>query len=277
MRISAVLGTLFVLSASAAFALPPRGDDCRHGAERKATSPAAGITRVVIHGTAGFLHVEGRPNVAEITAMGRACTSDRDFLDDITLTARRSGSELHIDAHIPEKVVIFGFFEARLDFGVVVPQNVPIVIEDGSGSLKVWNIASADVEDGSGSMNIRNVSGSLQIRDGSGEIEIEGVGGNVEIEDGSGEIVLRGVTGNVEIEDGSGDIDIARVGGAVTIGEDGSGSIEIEQVKRSVVIDDDGSGSINVADIGGDFLVHRKGSGVIHDARVAGKVSVPRD
>ncbi|MFZ2491848.1 MAG: hypothetical protein WA208_10210 [Thermoanaerobaculia bacterium] len=276
MRISSVLGTFVFLTATAAVAAPPLGDDCKHAADRKVATPATGISKIVIHGEAGSLRVEGRDGAVDVAAVGRACTSDRDLLDDMTLTLRRSGNTLHVDAHIPEKTIIFGFYEARLDFTVLLPANIPVEIHDGSGSLKVANVVSAVVEDGSGSMEIRGVRGALQISDGSGEIDIDGIGGNVTIEDGSGEITLRNATGNVTIEDGSGGIDVARIGGRLVI-DDSSGSISAAHVKQGVIVEDDGSGSIDVADIGGDFLVHQKGSGSVHHTRVAGKVSVPRD
>lgn len=276
MRISSVLGTFVFLTATAALAAPPLGDDCRHAADRKVAAPASGLSKIVIHGEAGSLRVEGRDGAVDVAAVGRACTSDSDLLDDMTLTARRSGNTLHIDAHIPEKTVIFGFYEARLDFTVLLPAGIPVEIHDGSGSLKVVNVASADIEDGSGSMEIRGVRGTLQISDGSGEIDIDGVGSHLTIEDGSGEITIRNASGNVTIDDGSGDIDVARVAGRLVI-DDGSGSISATHVKQGVIVEDDASGSIDVADIGGDFLVHQKGSGLVHHTRVAGKVSVPRD
>lgn len=271
MQISAVLGTLLVLSATTALA---QGDDCRHVADRRISTPAAGITKVVIHGSAGWLNVEGRA-VTEVTATGRACTSDGDLLDDITLTTRRSGSALHIEAHLPEKSVIFGFYEARLDFTVILPQTLPVEIEDGSGSLKVTNVASADIEDGSGDIEVRVIRGALRIQDGSGGIDIDRVGGSVRIEDGSGGLAIRNINGNIEIEDGSGEITIVRAAGSVLIEEDGSGSISIGQVKQSVTISDDGSGGVDVADIGGDFILRHKGRGPVSHARVAGRVSVP--
>jgi hypothetical protein len=251
------------------------GDDCRYTAARKTSAPAAGITKVVIHGESGSLQVDGTPGVTEIAATGTACTSDDDFLDRMTLTSRRQGTELHITADIPDKTVLFGFFQARLDFAVTLPAGLPVSIEDDSGWLKVANTGATTVDDDSGSIEIRNVRGVLRIHDDSGSIDIDGVVGDVKIEDDSGEIVVKNIAGNVEIEDDSGSITVAKVGGSLHIRNDDSGSINATNVKRDVIIDDDGSGSIEVTDIGGNFTVGYKGSGHIEHVRVAGKVSIP--
>ena len=102
------------------------GDDCKYTAKRRASTPAAGITKVVIHAESGSLDVDGTAGAAQIVADGTACTSDDDFLPRMTLSLRKSGSELHIDANIPEKTVVFGFFSARLDFAVTLPAGLPV-------------------------------------------------------------------------------------------------------------------------------------------------------
>jgi len=250
-------------------------DDCKYTSKRNAATPAAGVTKVVIHAESGSLDVTGTPGATQIVANGTACTSEEDFLPRMTLTLRKVGSELHIDANIPEKTLVFGFFSARLDFAVTMPAGLPVEIEDGSGSLKVANTGSTSIDDGSGSIEVRNVRGPLSINDGSGSIEVDTVVGAVRIEDQSGEMSIRNVNGSVEIEDGSGAISVARIEGSVHVRDDGSGSIVVQNIRRDVTIDDDGSGSIEVADVGGNFTVGRKGSGGIDYERVTGRVSVP--
>ena len=250
-------------------------DDCKYTAPRNASTPAAGITRVVIDAKAGSLKVDGTAGATQIGVTGTACTSDEDFLSRMNLTLRKSGSTLHIDVEIPEKTVMFGFFSARLDFAVTLPAGLPVEIDDGSGSLHVSNTGALEIEDGSGEIVIRGVRGSLKVNDGSGSVDVDTVSGNVDIEDGSGEIIVKNVTGNVELEDGSGAITVARVEGGVRVREDGSGGITINNIRRDLTIDDDGSGGVFVADIGGNFTVSRKSSGGIDHDRVAGRVDIP--
>lgn len=251
------------------------GDDCRYSAPRNASTTAAGVARVVIHAESGSLKVDGVDGAAQVTVKGAACSSDQDFLPRMTLTLRKIGSDLHIDAEIPSRTVVFGFFSSRLDFAVTLPSGIPVVIEDGSGWIQTANTGPLEIEDGSGSIEVRGVKGTVAIQDGSGSIELDNVSGDVKIEDGSGEMVLKDIRGSVHLEDGSGSIEVARVEGTVRIADDGSGSITIQNVRRDVVVDEDGSGSLSVADVGGDFTVHRKGAGGIDHKRVAGKVTLP--
>jgi hypothetical protein len=277
MRIAAAATLSVFLSAAPAFAGGLfDGDDCSHTAARRGASPAAGVSRVVIHADSGSLKVDGTPGATQIAASGTACTSDEDFLDRITLTMRRSGSDLHITTEIPEKTVIFGFFSARLDLAVTLPAGLPVVIEDDSGWIKLANTGTTTIDDDSGAIEVANIRGDLTIHDDSGSIDINGVTGNVNVEDDSGELTIKNVGGNVEIEDDSGAITVATVQGSLRIREDDSGSIVVQNVRRDVLIDDDGSGSIDVADIGGGFTVGQKtGGGGIDYVRVAGRVRVP--
>jgi len=251
------------------------GNDCRHTAPHRATTPAAGISRIVIHADSGSLKVDGTAGVTQIVAAGTACTSDEDFLPRMTLTLRKAGSDLHITTDIPDKNVIFGFFSARLDLTVTIPANLPVVIDDESGWIKVANTGALTIDDDSGAIEVRGVRGNLIIHDDSGAIDVDNVSGNVEIEDDSGEISVKNIGGNIEIEDDSGAISVARVEGSLRIRNDDSGSIMVQNVRRDVTIDEDGSGMIDVADIGGNFTVGHKGSGGIEHTRVAGRVRIP--
>lgn len=234
-------------------------DNCEEKAPRRVATPSSGITKIVVDARAGTLEVNGQGGVGEIVASGTACSSDADFLKQINLRMQRSGSELHVEALIPERNHDFFSFEARLDFAVTVPAGIPVVVHDSSGPMKIANVGQATIEDSSGEIEIRGVRGSLTVHDSSGAVDIDDVSGDVTIEDGSGSMVIE------------------RVGGTVHVEDDGSGAIDIREVKRDVTIDDDGSGGVNVVDVGGNFTLRRKGSGHVDYTRVTGRVSVPRD
>jgi hypothetical protein len=235
MRTKTLLAIPLLLAASSASAGPW---GCDETAPRRASVSAAGATRIVVIGRAGSLRVKGQSG-ADVTASGTACASDKALLNDVKLTATRRGSEVEVEAVIPDRLG-FGFSNASLDFEVALPADIPVVVKDGSGSLRIDNVAALDVTDGSGEVEIRDVRGNVKVRDGSGSIEIENVSGDVVVVDGSGSIGIRGV-------------------------------------QRSVRIAEDGSGGIDVSDVRGDFVVERDGSGGVDYARVSGKVSIPRD
>ncbi|MBV9071958.1 MAG: hypothetical protein JO093_12185 [Acidobacteria bacterium] len=246
--------TTIALLLTAATASADIFGDCSVSEKRNVAAPAAGVSRVVIIGRAGYLHINGRRGSGEVRASGTACASSRDILNDTKLTLSRSGSELRIEAETPDNSGIFS--SAKLDFDVTVPDNIALRVEDGSGDLTIDSVASVDLTDGSGDISIRNVLGDVAVRDGSGDMKIDNVSGNVHISDGSGDIDVNGA-------------------GSVEVANDGSGGVEIRNVKHDVHVGNKGSGSIEVFDVGGDFRVGNKGGGSIDWTRVAGHVDVP--
>lgn len=234
-------------------------ENCDEKAPRRVATPASGITKIIVEARAGSLEVTGRQGTSEVVAAGTACSSDEDFVKEMNLRMRRSGTELYVEAIIPQRGHNFFPFEARLDFEVTVPAGIPIAVHDSSGWMKITNVGQASIDDSSGEIQIRGVRGNLDVHDSSGAVEIEDVSGDVTIEDGSGAMTIE------------------RVGGAVHVEDDGSGAIAIRNVKRDVTIDEDGSGGVLVADVGGNFTVRRKGSGHVEYERISGRVSVPRD
>src|SRR5438270_12258230 len=91
------------------------GNDCDNTAARSASAPLAGATRIVIIGRAGTLRVTCARGATEVRATGTACSSDRDDLSKITLTATRSGSELRVEPNLPQSVY---WGRNSLDFAV---------------------------------------------------------------------------------------------------------------------------------------------------------------
>lgn len=235
MRLTPMIAITLILAASTASA-----DlfQCDNKSPRRLTANASGATRVVVIAKSGSLRVNGRP-AADVAVNATACASDKEFLSEMKVVARRDGTDLVVEALIPERLAIFGWSDARLDMEVGVPSNLPIVVRDGSGEATIENVASVEVVDGSGELDIRGVRGDVEVTDGSGEVSIRDVGGNVTI-------------------------------------RDGSGSIEIEHVGGAILVRGDGSGSIHVADVKGDFTVDRDGSGGVDYERVSGRVRIPR-
>jgi len=244
---------LALLAASASASM---FDDCTYTAARSASLPVAGATSIRIIGRAGELKIVGSRGATEVRAKGTACTSEKDNLDRITLTATRDGSVLRIEAKVPETSGFMTWGRNGLDFEVSVPANLPLRIDDSSGELHVEGVGAADIHDSSGALHVRDVSGDLRIDDSSGEITVDHVGGTLTIEDSSG---------SIDIED------VAEV----NIPSDGSGSVEVRHVRNNVTIGSKGSGSVSVEDVGGDLTVRSKGSGHVDYDGVRGRVSVP--
>jgi hypothetical protein len=230
-------------------------EDCEHEAKREASVSFAGARSVRVLARAGSLDVRGVNGANAVRAHGTACASSESLLGKTQLQARRSGSEVVIEATMPDYVVGYGSF--KLDFTVEVPAGVAITVDDSSGSMKIENVGSLTIDDSSGEIEVRGVRGALTVDDSSGEIDVADVTGVVRIDDSSGGILIRNVTGEVVII------------------EDSSGGIDVREVRGNVIVERDSSGGILVADVRGDFTVRRDGSGGIEHARVSGRVSLP--
>ena len=211
--------------------------NCGETAQRRVAAPTSGVSHITVIGKAGSLRVTGRAGVREVVATGTACADDKDTLNQVQLRAQQNGSDLRIEAVIPENGSWFGSNKnARLDFEVIVPDMTAIEITDGSGSATIENVGPAKIVDGSGSLTIEGVHGDLSVDDGSGGVEIDDVQGSVTVEDGSGSLTIRRVQRNVVVSDGSGGIDVSDVRGDFTVRDDGSGGVDYDRIAGRVTI-----------------------------------------
>ncbi len=157
LRTLSAIPLLFVAAAASA-------DDCDHTAPHRLSADLKGATSVAVIARAGSLRVTGT-SAGAVTASGTACASDREYLRRIRIEARREGSELVIEAIIPERTHIFGWHEARLDMEVNVPRAIALRIKDGSGSTEIRDV-ERDVtieDDGSGGVQYDRVGGRVRV------------------------------------------------------------------------------------------------------------------
>ncbi|MGB0513515.1 MAG: DUF4097 family beta strand repeat-containing protein, partial [Wenzhouxiangellaceae bacterium] len=201
-------------------------------------------SRLVVDAGAGSLVLQGDPGADRIHVTAEIYQVEPS--DNYTLTLEADGDETtRLVSEIDSR---FGVNKDRIDLEIRVPNTLEVKLTDGSGSIKVTDIAGPlTIEDRSGSISIENVGADVMIDDGSGSIQVENVAGNLTIEDGSGSITVRGAGGDVTIDDGSGSIDVNDTGGVVTV-SDGSGSINVDGAADFELLSD-GSGSVNVSNL----------------------------
>lgn len=270
-----VLGVLGLATLGTQSAL---ADDCKFSATRTATIDGGPIRKVVIAAGAGALVVVGTKSRTKAEAMGKACASSQELLDQIQIETRTEGVTLYIKTLLPEGKfqLIDGGSSPTLDLTVSLPDAVQTNIDDSSGSLELRGVGASVVADSSGEIEIANIQGDVSVTDSSGHIHIDAVTGNLQIQDTSGGIDVHDVSGTVEIpSDSSGGILLRKISGSAHIVSDSSGDIVIEQVQHDVIIDADSSGDIRVAEVAGNFTVGADSSGGIHHDRVLGKVQLP--
>jgi len=204
---------------------------------------ADGIDSIVVDCGAGSLSIAGVESMrnieveAEIIVGGkRERDLEKYVADNVRLELKKQGNRAILTSRFKNSFPKIGLRERKINLTVVVPKNMDV-----------------DVDDGSGDMKIENIEGNLQIGDGSGVVIIRGIVGDVDIEDGSGTIDIRDVSGSVNIDDGSGTIEVNGIGRNVQV-NDGSGSIYIDGVEGDVIIKDDGSGSIRIQNVKGKVV-----------------------
>ncbi len=249
MKFKIIFVALFFLCASFTFAY----EDVRN-----LSLSAQGIEKLEIDCGSGFLKVSGQEGLreikveAEIVLEGKSEKSAEEFLKKyLKLSLEKRGSRAVLTSGFESYRSLFSFSNKLVNLTVSMPKNMDLDVDDGSGYIKINDIAgNVNVDDGSGSIEIVNAKGNVEVDDGSGEILLEKITGDVSVGDGSGDVEVEGVSGDVSVNDGSGSIFIRNIGGNVTV-RDGSGSITIDGVEKDVYIPSEGSGSVSVKNVKG--------------------------
>ena len=256
-------------------------DNCKFTAQRDFDVDAAGLKTLALQLASTDAHVEGVAGLTKIEVRGRACASQQDWLDKLTVSQQRSGDRLVVTPHEEHDGMnwsISGSNYAWIDLRVRVPAALAIDIQSASGDADVRDVAALDFKSASGDLHVESIAKAFGAEVASGDIEGKDVGSLDLRRTASGDIRLRNVRGDARIGNvGSGDITLEHVDGGVEIGSVGSGDLNVSHVARDVRVNSIGSGDMSVEDVGGDFVVRSRGSGDLHQHGVRGKVDVPKD
>ncbi len=239
-----LIGFIVLAMFAASFAYADGHSDYTAGYQevRDLSLDADGLERFSIEAGAGSLEVKGVDGADGISVTAiiqleeRNEDRARELIEQrLTLTLERRGDTGELVAKFDSGW--FGNSSGGVALEVEVPHGMELIVEDGSGSMKILGTGGdVDIDDGSGSIMVTGV-GALGIEDGSGSIQVEDVDGDVNIVDGSGSIRIHGVAGNVTIDDGSGSINVSDVDLDVIIEEDGSGGLNVSDVRGNVEAD----------------------------------------
>ena len=205
---------------------------------------AGALTKLIADVGAGSLVIRGA-DVSKITVKAKIYSEKYDDIADLKaafaskmlLTLENKGKSAVLKAMTQKKRFSISSPNISIDLDIIIPQQMNVEIDDGSGQLKVTDIdGSLQIDDGSGSIYLSNIGSDIEIDDGSGSLEISDVNGDVHIDDGSGVINIDRVAGNVSIGDGSGSIKINELAGDFKLVHDGSGNVFVNG-KRWVLND----------------------------------------
>ncbi len=269
--------------------------NCKFSAPRSLKLDAAGAKAVVFEVNQHDLKVIANAGGGQLD--GRACASDKSWLDQLVLDQRREGDKLVVSLRLDGRSGLsMGNSYAWLDIRGSVPDNLPLQFRIGSGDASIDNAQSLSMDVGSGDGIARGTRGSVHAAVGSGDLDIEGaaslnllslgsgdvkartIGGDAVVGTvGSGDLKISDVRGNARLETvGSGDIDFRQVKGNVEIGVVGSGDVDIDQTGGNVHVRSHGSGDITVSGAGGNLTVDHSGSGEVRHRDIGGRVALPR-
>lgn len=248
-----IIQTVLILSAMSLFAYAKQSE------EQTLTLDADSIKKLSVEAGAGDLSIRGDKAATKISIVATVVGDDIEA-DDYILTLTSSGSRAKLVAKI-EKSYKEYHSSSYIDVEVIMPENLALSVEDGSGNTIIRDIVNdVEIDDGSGDLEIHAITGELSVDDGSGELLITTIVGDTEVEDGSGQLEIYTISGNLTVDDGSGDLTVETVSGNVEI-EDGSGQINVANVTELVTVDD-GSGDIRVSNVA-DLKIIDDGSGSV--------------
>lgn len=250
-----ILGCLLLVPLSA-FA----GDNCEHSKPLDLTLNLDGVRSVVFEVGAHDLKLDAAPN-APAELHGRACASDQDRLDGLSVTSRRAGDQLIVTMAREDSdgFSLFGHNYAHIELQGTLPDTLPVELEVGSGDAVASGVAELVVDVGSGDADIRQVAGTVSTSVGSGDIQLDRIG-SLRVESiGSGDLAARRIAGDVRIGSiGSGDAELDDIGGNVEAGSIGSGDLDIGNVRGNLRVRSIGSGDVSHNGVDGDIDLPRE-------------------
>ncbi|MBF6024545.1 GIN domain-containing protein [Lysobacter niastensis] len=230
---------------------------CKHSQPRNLTLDLAGVKAVVFEIGPHDLRVDAsataRPGI-----QGRACSSDAQQLELLSLTQERQGEKLVVRAE--RKQIENGFFKdtaslgqylfgnhyAYLTLEAQIPEGMPVQLKVGSGDAVVTGAASLSADVGSGDVRASRIRGLVAAEVGSGDIELDDIGELRVVSVGSGDLEARRIAHGAQVDQiGSGDVGLQGVGGNVQVGSIGSGNLDVRDVRGTLSVRSVGSGSID--------------------------------
>ena len=165
------------------------------------------------------------------------------------LTVSERGNDVIIEVSQVRRVSLRG---GRENIVLYIPNGKDVVLQAGSGSIKVEGLmfSELEVDVGSGSVDIDQCSGPTTIDVGSGSIRLNDVEGSFDVSTGSGSTKGEGIklTNDSSFRAGSGSIELSILNTEDELAFDldaGSGSIRVNDIRGAdrVVV---GSGNIEV-------------------------------
>jgi hypothetical protein len=200
------------------------------------TTEKVAVTEIRISGGAGDVTIRGGGTAGQVT-IARVV---RYRGDEPGRTYRLNGTALNIETDCGNM--------CRVSYEIEAPEGVVVRGENGSGDVRLTDVAEVDVKAGSGGITVNDSSGDVTVDTGSGDIRVRSVAGALNASAGSGSIEATDISGGTaRVKTGSGDVTLALDRPADVRGEVGSGDLTVTvPAGRYQVQTSTGSGEANV-------------------------------
>lgn len=239
--------------------------------------PASGVRTITFKVQEGDFVLRGDPQAREVqmnVSIDRTWIfklGEEDILKRLITVSGQGSDKLTIVTDIPRAISNWGRAEYPIDFEVVVPAGVRLVVEDTSGKIELSELTGdVRVHDGSGTFSARDLRGSLELEKESGDIRIEDVGGLTRISSHSGQMKLRRLNGlDIRDSDGNVNLDQARTASIRNRG----GNLRVSGLSGDLSIDDEAGeivvtnvqGAVDIHDTSGQIRTSHTGALTVHD------------
>lgn len=234
-----------LLAALGLFAGSAAAESSGYEEKSERTLPVGEVQRVVLRNHRGDISVRGEEGRTDIRleiikrVLDEESGDSEQLIRMMGVEVTQSDDELRIRADYPReedgKGIISMLFKRdprmEMEFIVVVPRGMPLVLSTASGDIAVKELTGAiEVTAASGDVKAVDLGGSLEVTVASGNVDIQNVRGNMSINSASGDVRGREVGGDVSVYTSSGNIRLADIGGDLVI-KSAAGDCHVDGVR----------------------------------------------
>jgi len=259
---------LFVLIISTLLFAAKKSDSVTEVFQKAVSSK--GIKTVSIVNTNGDVEITSKKSGdIEITATKKVFYRDRDkaedFLDEIKINVSTSATTLQIRTIPPEEDYWDKFYRKkvtgyRVEYKIIMPENLDGEIENKYGDVSVVNIKSILSNNHSGNTFVESINGNATLTNSYGKVNISFIEGDLISKNKSGNTTAKEIKGMADIKNTYGKVRLTKAGKNVII-ENKSGNIDATFIEQDLEVSNS-YGSVYVEEVGKELKVYNKSGSV---------------
>ncbi len=247
---------------------------------QKAVS-SKGIKIVSIVNTKGDVEITSKKSGdIEITATIKVFYRNRekaeDFLDEIKINVTTRATSLQIRTIPPEDDYWHKFYRKkvtgyRVEYKIVIPEDLQGEIENKYGDVSVVNIKSILSNNHSGNTFVESINGNADLTNSYGKVNISFIEGDLISKNKSGNTAAKEIKGTVDIKNTYGKVRLTKAGKNAII-ENKSGNVDATFIEQNLEVSNS-YGSVYVEEVGKELKVYNK-SGSVEAINIGGNADL---